>query len=96
MYIPRDCSLVQSTKQKEAAELEEKQNIKRLNLEYNDREEEEFNGSGTQPMNWMQAGAGRPAHGTDPGGVAACGSGTTHLADCMADESRGMSVSGKT
>ncbi|XP_058081432.1 regulator of nonsense transcripts UPF2 isoform X2 [Magnolia sinica] len=61
MYIPRDCSLVQSTKQKEAAELEEKQNIKRLILEYNDREEEEFNGSGTQPMNWMQAGTGRPA-----------------------------------
>lgn len=51
MYIPRDCSLVQSTKQKEAAELEEKQDIKRLILEYNDREEEEllFNGLGSQP-----------------------------------------------
>lgn len=60
MYIPQDCSLVQSTKQKEAAELEEKQNIKRLILEYNDREEEEFNGGGTQPMNWMQGGGSRP------------------------------------
>lgn len=50
MYIPRDCSLVQSTKQKEAAELEEKQDIKRLVLEYNDREEEELNG-GMQPLN---------------------------------------------
>ncbi|KAL6011590.1 Regulator of nonsense transcripts upf2 [Asimina triloba] len=60
MYIPRDCSLVQSTKQKEAAELEEKQNIKRLILEYNDREEEEFNGPGAQPMNWIQAGTGKP------------------------------------
>ncbi|EPS68456.1 hypothetical protein M569_06311, partial [Genlisea aurea] len=45
MYIPRDCSLVQGTKQKEAAELEEKQDIKRLVLEYNDREEEELNQS---------------------------------------------------
>ncbi|XP_051119290.1 regulator of nonsense transcripts UPF2 isoform X2 [Andrographis paniculata] len=52
MYIPRDCSLVQSTKQKEAAELEEKQDIKRLVLEYNDREEEELNGGGMQqPLN---------------------------------------------
>lgn len=55
MYIPRDCSLVQSTKQQEAAELEEKQDIKRLVLEYNDREEEELNG-GTQPLNWGQSG----------------------------------------
>ncbi|KAI3463563.1 hypothetical protein Pfo_020226 [Paulownia fortunei] len=60
MYIPRDCSLVQSTKQKEAAELEEKQDIKRLVLEYNDREEEELNG-GTQPLNWTQGG-GRVAN----------------------------------
>lgn len=58
MYIPRDCSLVQSTKQKEAAELEEKQDIKRLVLEYNDREEEEHNGVGTQPTGWMQSGGG--------------------------------------
>uniref|UniRef100_A0A5B6Z5R2 Putative regulator of nonsense transcripts UPF2 isoform X2 n=1 Tax=Davidia involucrata TaxID=16924 RepID=A0A5B6Z5R2_DAVIN len=62
MYIPRDCSLVQSTKQKEAAELEEKQDIKRLVLEYNDREEEELNGLGTQPMGWMQSGASRLAN----------------------------------
>lgn len=53
MFIPRDCSLVQSTKQKEAAELQEKEDIKRLVLEYNDREEEELNGLGTQPTNWM-------------------------------------------
>ncbi|WZZ55582.1 hypothetical protein YC2023_055689 [Brassica napus] len=32
MLIPSDCSLVQSTKQKEAADLEEKQDIKRLVL----------------------------------------------------------------
>ncbi|KAF9596961.1 hypothetical protein IFM89_014605 [Coptis chinensis] len=58
MFIPRDCSLVQSTKEKEAAELEEKQNIKRLILEYNDREEEE-NGIGTQLANWIQTGGSR-------------------------------------
>ncbi|XP_011046308.1 PREDICTED: regulator of nonsense transcripts UPF2-like [Populus euphratica] len=59
MYIPRDCSLVQSTKQKEAAEFEEKQDIKRLVLEYNDREEEENNGLGTQTLNWMPGGTSR-------------------------------------
>ncbi|GMN51185.1 hypothetical protein TIFTF001_020343 [Ficus carica] len=59
MFIPRDCSLVQSTKQKEAAELEEKQDIKRLVLEYNDREEEELNGLGTQTLNHMQGGSNR-------------------------------------
>lgn len=61
MYIPRDCSLVQSTKQKEAAELEEKQDIKRLVLEYNDREEEELNGSGMAPLSWVQSGGSRIA-----------------------------------
>ncbi|XP_052203853.1 regulator of nonsense transcripts UPF2 isoform X2 [Diospyros lotus] len=59
MSIPRDCSLVQSTKQKEAAELEEKQDIKRLVLEYNDREEEELNGLGAQPIGWTQSGGSR-------------------------------------
>ena len=59
LYIPRDCSLVQSTKQKEAAEFEEKRDIKRLVLEYNDREEEENNGMGTQTLNWMPGGTGR-------------------------------------
>lgn len=59
MYIPRDCSLVQSTKQKEAAELEEKQDIKRLVLEYNDREEEELNGLATQTMHWSQSGGNK-------------------------------------
>ncbi|KAF7803922.1 Regulator of nonsense transcripts UPF2 [Senna tora] len=59
MYIPRNCSLVQSTKQKEAAELQEKEDIKRIVLEYNDREEEELNGLGTQPTNWMQSGGNK-------------------------------------
>ncbi|KAJ1437025.1 hypothetical protein SESBI_03863 [Sesbania bispinosa] len=59
MYIPRNSSLVQSTKQKEAAELQEKEDIKRLVLEYNDREEEELNGLGTQPTNWMQSGGNK-------------------------------------
>lgn len=59
MLIPSDCSLVQSTKQKEAAELEEKQDIKRLVLEYNDREEEELNALGNLPVGWSQSGGGR-------------------------------------
>lgn len=58
MFIPRDCSLIQSTKQKEAAELEEKQDIKRLVLEYNDREEE-LNGLGAQTLNHVQGGNSR-------------------------------------
>uniref|UniRef100_A0A1D1Y076 Regulator of nonsense transcripts 2 n=2 Tax=Anthurium amnicola TaxID=1678845 RepID=A0A1D1Y076_9ARAE len=62
MYIPSDCSLVQSTKQKEAEELKEKESIKRRILEYNEREEEESNGVPGQSANWMQAGSssGRP------------------------------------
>ncbi|GAB4854899.1 Regulator of nonsense transcripts upf2 [Ancistrocladus abbreviatus] len=59
MFIPQDCSLVRSTKQKEAAELEEKQDIKRLVLEYNDREEEEVNGAGNQTMGFQQSGVSR-------------------------------------
>ncbi|XP_027185335.1 regulator of nonsense transcripts UPF2 [Coffea eugenioides] len=59
MSIPRDCTLVQSTKQKEAAELEEKQDIKRLVLEYNDREEEELNGLGMQTLSWTQSAGSR-------------------------------------
>lgn len=55
MFIPRDSSLVQSTKQQEAAELEEKQNIKRKILEYNEREEES-NGLSSQAANWMGGG----------------------------------------
>ncbi|CAA2971180.1 regulator of nonsense transcripts UPF2 [Olea europaea subsp. europaea] len=58
MQVPRDWVLVQSTKQKEAAELEEKQDIKRRVLEYNDREEEELSG-GTQPSGWTPSGGGR-------------------------------------
>ncbi|KAF2581924.1 hypothetical protein F2Q68_00001683 [Brassica cretica] len=57
MLIPSDCSLVQSTKQKEAADLEEKQDIKRLVLEYNERDEEEANGLGTQASNWIPGGS---------------------------------------
>lgn len=63
MLIPRDSSLVQSTKQKEAAELEEKQDIKDFILAYNDREEEEINGVGPQQNNWVQTGGIRPAVG---------------------------------
>ncbi|KAG9160182.1 hypothetical protein Leryth_023211 [Lithospermum erythrorhizon] len=62
MYIPRDCSLVHSTKEKEAAELEEKQDIKRLVLEYNDREEEEFNRMGQQPFGWAHSTGNRVVH----------------------------------
>uniref|UniRef100_A0A0A9DG69 Up-frameshift suppressor 2 C-terminal domain-containing protein n=1 Tax=Arundo donax TaxID=35708 RepID=A0A0A9DG69_ARUDO len=54
MLIPADSSLVQSTKQQEAAELEEKQSIKRRILEYNEREEEELNGGASQMGNWGQ------------------------------------------
>ena len=61
MYVPQNCSLVQSTKQKEAAELQEKEDIKRLVLEYNDREEEELNGIGTQTTNWIQSGGSKVA-----------------------------------
>ncbi|XP_006647558.1 regulator of nonsense transcripts UPF2 [Oryza brachyantha] len=57
MFIPGDCSLVQSTKQQEAAELEEKQSIKRRILEYNEREEEEMNGGSSQMGNWSQGGS---------------------------------------
>lgn len=57
MLIPGDCSLVQSTKQQEAALLEEKQNIKKKILEYNEREEEEFNASSFQTGFWGQGGS---------------------------------------
>ncbi|KAK2654189.1 hypothetical protein Ddye_014045 [Dipteronia dyeriana] len=53
---------VQSTKRKEEAELEEKQDIKRLVLEFNDKEEDS-NGLGTQTLNshWIPSGSGRAA-----------------------------------
>ncbi|KAM1268919.1 hypothetical protein ACFX13_001219 [Malus domestica] len=79
MYIPRDCSLIQSTKQKEAAELEEKQDIKRLVLEYNDREEEELNGLGNQTLNYMQSGGNRLAgRGSTWEGTSGRGGGARH------------------
>jgi regulator of nonsense transcripts 2 len=56
MLIPGDCSLVQSTKQQEAALLEEKQNIKQKILEYNEREEEELSGGSSQTGSWGQGG----------------------------------------
>ncbi|TXG49619.1 hypothetical protein EZV62_025494 [Acer yangbiense] len=80
MYIPRDCSLMQSTKQKEAAELEEKQDIKRLVLEYNDREEDS-NGLGTQTLDshWIPSGSGRVAsHGSSWEGPGQRTSGSHH------------------
>ncbi|XP_048231473.1 regulator of nonsense transcripts UPF2 [Ricinus communis] len=79
MSIPRDCSLVQSTKQKEAAEFEEKQDIKRLVLEYNDREEEENNGLGTQTLNWMPSGSNRTgSRGSMWEGSSSRGTGSRH------------------
>ncbi|XP_035548601.1 regulator of nonsense transcripts UPF2 isoform X1 [Juglans regia] len=79
MYIPRDSSLVQSTKQKEAAELEEKQDIKRLVLEYNDREEEELNGLGTQTMNWSHGAGNRgSSRGNTWDGTGTRASGSRH------------------
>ncbi|XP_068315362.1 regulator of nonsense transcripts UPF2-like [Pyrus communis] len=79
MYIPRDCSLIQSTKQKEAAEFEEKQDIKRLVLEYNDREEEELNGLGNQTLNYMQSGSNRLAsRGSTWEGTSGRGGGARH------------------
>ncbi|XP_022957155.1 regulator of nonsense transcripts UPF2-like [Cucurbita moschata] len=80
MYIPRDSALLQSTKQKEAAELEEKQDIKRLILEYNDREEEENNGLGSQTMNWMQTGSNRvPTRGNNWESSGGRSGGSRHL-----------------
>ncbi|KAL6652362.1 hypothetical protein ACP70R_011287 [Stipagrostis hirtigluma subsp. patula] len=54
MLIPGGCSLAHSTKQQDAAELEEKQDIKRKILEYSEREEEESNGGLLQAENWGQ------------------------------------------
>jgi len=79
MFIPRNSSLVQSTKQKEAAELQEKEDIKRLVLEYNDREEEELNGLGTQPANWMPSvGNKTSGRGSTLDGNSGRGSGSRH------------------
>eukprot|EP00252_Welwitschia_mirabilis_P015911 TRINITY_DN352_c0_g1_i2.p1 TRINITY_DN352_c0_g1~~TRINITY_DN352_c0_g1_i2.p1 ORF type:complete len:706 (-),score=145.51 TRINITY_DN352_c0_g1_i2:279-2270(-) len=58
LYIPRDCSLVQCTKQKEEAEFQEKQGIKRLVLEYNEREEDDTSATAVQPGNWTVANSG--------------------------------------
>ncbi|TVU15168.1 hypothetical protein EJB05_38675 [Eragrostis curvula] len=60
MLIPGDCSLVHSTKQQEAttAELEEKQKIKRIILEYNEREEEELNEGSSHAGDGGQGGSG--------------------------------------
>nr|CAD1827855.1 unnamed protein product [Ananas comosus var. bracteatus] len=68
MFIPQDCSLVQGTKQKEMAELEEKQSIKRRILEYNEREEEESNGVLAQSGGWAQAGSSGSSSGGRPAG----------------------------
>ncbi|KAK4356080.1 hypothetical protein RND71_025051 [Anisodus tanguticus] len=46
----------------QAIELEEKQDIKRLVLEYNDREEEELNGLGNQLPSWTQSSGSMVAH----------------------------------
>ncbi|KAK7281415.1 hypothetical protein RIF29_09392 [Crotalaria pallida] len=79
MFIPQNSSLVQSTKQKEAAELQEKEDIKRRVLEYNDREEEELNGLGAQPTNWMQSGGSRAGgRGNTLEGTSSRGGGSRH------------------
>ncbi|PPS06853.1 hypothetical protein GOBAR_AA13793 [Gossypium barbadense] len=78
MYIPRDCTLVQSTKQKEAAEFEEKQDIKRLVLEYNDRVEEENNGLGTQTLNWPSGNSRAYGRGNSWEGSSGRGGGSRH------------------
>ncbi|KAG8060181.1 hypothetical protein GUJ93_ZPchr0002g25205 [Zizania palustris] len=57
ILIPSDCSLVQSSKQQEAAELEEKRSIKHRILEYNERDEEEMNGGSSHMGNWGQGGS---------------------------------------
>lgn len=64
MLIPRDCPLVQNTKQQGAAELEEMQNIKRKILEYNEREQELDAG-----RDWGQEGSGNVALAGLPGRV---------------------------
>lgn len=63
MLIPKDSTLVQSTKQKEAEEMEEKESIKRRILEYNEREEEELNGVSSIGNNWLQPGSGSSSSG---------------------------------
>ena len=74
MLVPGDCSLVQSTKQQEAALLEEKQNIKQKILEYNEREEEEFIRGSSQTGYQCQGGSS-----SSPGssGIGSGGRGTT-------------------
>ncbi|XP_074308336.1 regulator of nonsense transcripts UPF2-like [Silene latifolia] len=68
MYIPQECSLVRTTRQNEAAELEEKQDIKRLVLEYNAREEEDVNGVTNQVEGWTQARISKISWGSTCGG----------------------------
>uniref|UniRef100_A0ACD5UDH1 Uncharacterized protein n=1 Tax=Avena sativa TaxID=4498 RepID=A0ACD5UDH1_AVESA len=60
ILIPGDCLLVQSTKQQEAALLEEKQSIKQKILEYNEREEEEFIRGSLQTLFSGQEGSSSP------------------------------------
>ncbi|XP_078437885.1 regulator of nonsense transcripts UPF2 [Wolffia australiana] len=63
MYVPGDWALLQSAKQKEAEELEEKLSIKRRILEYNEREEEEANGGPAGGWGMAGGAAGRAAAG---------------------------------
>ncbi|KAJ4812115.1 Regulator of nonsense transcripts 2 [Rhynchospora pubera] len=72
MYIPGECSLVQGVKEKEAAEMEEKRDIKKKILEYNEREEDE--GSASLPTNWPSLGSGGNSAGS--GGSGNIGSGS--------------------
>ncbi|KAJ8544156.1 hypothetical protein K7X08_028667 [Anisodus acutangulus] len=64
--------------QAKAVELEEKQDIKRLALEYNDREEEKLNGLGNQLPSWTQSSGSRVAHRGNIWDAPGRGSGPRH------------------
>lgn len=67
MYIPGECSLVQGVKEKEAAEMEEKRDIKKKILEYNEREEDEGNAA-LMTGNWPSLGSSGTSGGAGGSG----------------------------
>lgn len=68
MFIPGECTLVQGVKEKEAAEMEEKRDIKKKILEYNEREEEEGN-AGLPTGNWPSLSSSSITGGTTGSGM---------------------------
>jgi regulator of nonsense transcripts 2 len=66
MYIPGECTLLQGVKEKEAAEMEEKRDIKKKILEYNEREEDE--GSAPLTGNWPSLGSSGTSGGAGGSG----------------------------